>query len=159
MTKYSDSEPGFFSGSLVPFQRECDVFARQSLFMAADLVIEALQQTARVLKSAEELGKQVNGLTEKLADQHQDLRHGARLRVQELVQDSVEICAEMIHGLGKVIRTGLDEASEIRQHSEKLQDSLRESWQDLPNPFRTRTVQKSTRSKEPTIIPISIQDN
>ena len=159
MAKYSNSDSRSVSDAVLPFQREYDLWARQSIFMAADLLVEALEQTARVLRRGEELGKQLNVLVGKGVEHRQDLRHNARLHVKDAVQDGVEICTEIIQGVGKVIRTGLDEAIEIRQYSEKLQHSLQDSWQDLPNPFRAKTAQKTSRSKEPTIIPISIQDN
>ena len=159
MAKYSDSDSGFFAHSVLPFQQECEGFARQSLLIVADLLIESLDQTSRVVQRTEELGRQVRGLMNKMTDHHQDFRQHNRLRVQETLQDGVEICTEIIHGLGQVIRTGLDEASEIQQHSEQLRHRFSDSWQELPNPFRSRATQKTSRTKAPTIIPISIQDN
>ncbi|PIQ24737.1 hypothetical protein COW36_23465 [bacterium (Candidatus Blackallbacteria) CG17_big_fil_post_rev_8_21_14_2_50_48_46] len=159
MQKQASSAGSTYSSQLFePFQREIETTIRQSLHQGADLVIDALEQTSRIIKRGEELGQQINLLFHKFEEQHQDFRHTGKLLLKESIQDGVELCAELIQGIGQVARAALDETEEVAKRSEVLGGSVRETFQDLPNPFRSRTMRKP-KGKEPTIIPISIQDN
>jgi hypothetical protein len=143
---------------ITPFLHELETAFEQSMHLGADLMIGALDQTSRVLNRAEDLGRQLKGLLGKLEDAHQDARQTSKMLVKESIQDGVMLCNEFIQGIGQVAHSAMHELEEIGKQSETIGGSVRDSFQDLPNPFRTRAVRKS-KGKEPTIIPISIQDN
>lgn len=151
------ADPGL-SSPFSAWQREVEGVVRQSFHLTADLLIDALDQTARVLRRSEQLGEQVLDLLRKIEVQRQDFRHSTKAVLQETIHDSVEICSEVIQGVVQVMHAALDEAAEIGRRSERLGGHVRDSLQDLPNPFKNRSARKS-QGKEPTIIPISIQDN
>lgn len=130
----------------------------QGMQLTADLLIESLDQTTRVLNRSEDLGRQVGNLLHKLRDAHQDARHTTQMLLKESIQDGVILCNEFIQGMGQVARSAIHEVEEISKQGQTIGGSVRDTFQDLPNPFRTRSARKP-KGKEPTIIPISIQDN
>lgn len=152
------TDPARTGTLLSPLFQGIETAVEQSMQLTADLVIEGLDQTSRVLKRSEELGRQIGQLLQKLGDAHQDTRHTTQMLLKESIQDGVILCNEFIQGMGQVARSAIHEAEEIGRQSQTIGGSVRDSFQDLPNPFRTRSARKP-KGKEPTIIPISIQDN
>lgn len=143
---------------LNPLFQGVETVLEEGMQLTASLLIEGLDQTARVLNRSEELGRQVGLLLQKLGDAHQDTRQTTQMLLKESIQDGVILCNEFIQGVGQVARSAIHEVEEIGKQGQTIGGSMRDSFQDLPNPFRTRSARKP-RGKEPTIIPISIQDN
>jgi hypothetical protein len=143
---------------LNPLFQGVEAVLEQGMQLTADLLIEGLGQTTRVLNRSEELGRQVGNLMQKLGDAHQETRHTTQMLLKESIQDGVTLCNEFIHGMGQVARSAIHEVEEIGKQGQTIGGSVRDTFQDLPNPFRTRSARKP-KGKEPTIIPISIQDN
>lgn len=131
-------------------------FALASVDAASRVAIEALDHTQKVLDHAEVLGKRLVTLKGKLDRFSDESRQVFKQQAFDICRDGSEIGSEVVRQTGLVVRTALDEAREIGQNAESLLKELLEPALELPNPFRQRARKKS---KEPTIIPISIQDN
>lgn len=125
---------------------------------SAQVALETLDQTQKVLDQDDLLARrlvEIKHKSDKFADAS---RQTLKQQALELCRDGGEVGTELVRQVGTVLRSALDEAREIGASCESLLKDLLEPALDLPNPFRQKT-KASARSKEPTIIPISIQDN
>lgn len=121
---------------------------------SANLTIDALDRTQQVLDQVESLARRLNTYKHNLDEFTVSARKHAKIELLSLCHDSVDIGTESVRGLGKVLHAALDEMQDLREQSQSVFKDTFEPH--LVNPFRK--VQKAPQ-KEPTIIPISIQDN
>lgn len=132
-------------------------FALAAVDASSRVVIESLDQTQKVLDHAEVLGKRLVSLKQKVDRFSDESRQIFKQQAFEVCRDGAEIGSELVRQTSQVVRTALDEIRDASQNTEALLKDLIEPALELPNPFRQRVTRK--KSKEPTIIPISIQDN
>lgn len=147
------SDPAFSS-----WQQKIESMVCQVSHLSADLLIDAIEQTSRVLRHTEQLGEQIIELLHKLEKERQAFRHFNKTAFKEIIHDSVEIASDVIQGVVQITHSVLDEAIEIGRRGKQLREHVQDSFQELSHPLKYRSMRKS-QSKEPTIIPISIQDN
>lgn len=119
------------------------------------LAQDGIHQASLLLTELERLGKQSSNMLFRFTQFQTDLRHTAKSLAQEATQDSVEVVTHVIHSLGEIARSAVSEIREVIQAGEGLAKDLPTGVNFKP-PFQQR---QSKRSKEPTIIPITIQDN
>ena len=133
-----------------------EAFALAAVDASSHVAIEALDHTQKVLDHAEVLGKRLVSIKHKLDRFSDESRQVFKQQAFDICRDGAEIGSELVRQTGQVVRTALEEVREVGQNTESLLKELLEPALELPNPFRQRARKKS---KEPTIIPISIQDN
>lgn len=124
---------------------------------SARVAIESLDQTQRVLDQTELLAKRLVGIKQRVDKFSDESRQVFKQQACEIGRDGAEVATELIRQAGLVARAAVDEAREVSQSAESLLKDLLEPALELPNPFRQKAGRK--KGKEPTIIPISIQDN
>lgn len=145
------------SPSQVPLVDTVETVALAIVDGSSRVAIHALDQTQKVLDHAELLSKRLVLLKYKLDRFGDESRQMFKQQAFDSCRDAAEIASEAVKQCGQVLRTVLEEAKELGQHGESLVKDLLEPALELPNPFRQQGQRK--KAKEPTIIPISIQDN
>jgi len=132
-------------------------FALAAVDATSRVAITSLDQSQRVLDQADLLAKRLVSIKHRVDKFSDESRQVFKQQACELSRDGAEIATELIHQAGQVARAAVDEIRDIGQSTESLLKDLLEPALVLPNPFRQKAGRK--KSKEPTIIPISIQDN
>lgn len=133
----------------------------ESLFLAlfnssAHLAIEAMDNTQQVLDQVDLLARRLNEYKQHLDEFGAQSRKHLKLELLSLCHDSTELGIEAVKGGAQVLRAALDELQDLQEQGKLVFKDVLEPNLDFSNPFRK--TQKSSR-KEPTIIPISIQEN
>lgn len=126
---------------------------------SSHVAIEVLDQTQKTLDHAELLARRLVNIKQRVDKFSDESRQIFKQQALEICRDSSEIGSEAVRQAAQVIRTLVDETREIGTSSESLLKDLIEPALELPNPFRKHQANARKKSKEPTIIPISIQDN
>ena len=133
-------------------------FALAVVDASSNVAIDTLDQAQKVLDHADLLAKRlvtIKHRSDRFADES---RQVFKQQALEVSRDVAELSIEAVRQAGSVVRAALEEVREIGQSGESLLKELLEPTLELPNPFRQRP-KAGKKSKEPTIIPISIQDN
>lgn len=125
---------------------------------SAQLVIGGLTHTQHVLDHAEMLAKRLVNLERRASRLLDESRHLLKNQALDWSRDLTEVEIEMVRGTGQVLKTVVDELQELKHSGSELFQDILEPALDLPNPFRPKAALRKN-GKEPTIIPISIQDN
>lgn len=132
-------------------------FALAAVDATANVAISSLDQTQRVLDQTELLAKRLVQIKQRVEHFGDSSRQVFKQQALEICRDGAEIASELVHQAGQVARTAVNEFRDVGQNAETLLKDLLEPALELPNPFRQKASRK--KAKEPTIIPISIQDN
>lgn len=135
-----------------------EALALAAIDASSHVAIEALEHTQKVLDHTELLARRLVALKQKSDKFADESRQVLKQQLLEICRDGAEVGGEAVKQAGTVARAALDEMRELGLNSESLLKELLEPALELPNPFRQRS-QAARKSKEPTIIPISIQDN
>lgn len=125
---------------------------------SAQIMIGGLTQTQLVLDHAEILAKRVVNLERRASRLLDESRQRLKNQALDWSRDFTEVEIEMVRGTGQVLKTVVDELQDLKQSGSELFKEMLEPQMDLPNPFRKKSAPRK-HGKEPTIIPISIQDN
>lgn len=144
--------------SHTPVVDQLEAFAIAVVDATSHVAIETLDQTQKALDHAELLARRLVSIKQRVDRFSDDSRQTFKQQALEICRDGSEIGSEAVRAVAQVARTVLEEAREIGSSGEALLKELFEPALDLPNPFRKRPAARK-KSKEPTIIPISIQDN
>lgn len=117
--------------------------------------ISALDHTHEVLDHTEKFARRLAGVKENLDKYTEEQRLVLKQQLMAACRDSVELGTEAIHSVAKLLHLVLEETQELQRNSDEVWKEFKTDL-EIPNPFRTKP---STVAKQPTIIPISIQDN
>lgn len=136
--------------------RQFEVASLNLIDAVANISIEALEQTQKVLDHSESLAR-------RLVEMKSRVDHFAKISRTEFKQQALDSCrdftevgTEVIKSLGKVAQVSLTELKEFGLSGESLLKEVVGPVLDLNLGRRKSAARKS---KEATIIPISIQDN
>ena len=122
------------------------------------LSIEALEHTQQVLDQLEKLGHRLATMKHHVDRFSDESRHTLKQQAMDTCKDVTEIGLECVKGSGQILKAAFDELHELGQSGEGLFKHILEPSLAFANPFRQKQSGRK-KSKEPTIIPISIQDN
>ena len=133
----------------------------ESLFLAVidastHVSIEAIESSHKVIDQAERLSQRFEQLKQQRKNQSSAQRIWRKEKSIEACRDFADIGSEAVKGLAQVFRTAHEELQELGQQSDEIIKGWVEPALSFSNPFRQGRTKKKN---EPTIIPISIQDN
>lgn len=118
--------------------------------------IEALESTHQIIDQVEKLNQRLDQVRQQRKNQAMTRRIWRKEKSLEICRDFSEIGSESVKGLAQIFRTAHEELQDLGQQSDELMKGWVEPALSFSNPFRQAP---RTKKNEPTIIPISIQDN
>lgn len=122
----------------------------------ANISIEVLEQTQKVLDHAEVLARRLVEIKTRMDRFTQESRVVFKQQALDSCRDFAEVGTELAKSCGKVGQASLDELKNFGYNGKSIINDLLGSSIDLGKPFGKQSY--SERNKA-TIIPISIQDN
>lgn len=138
-----------------PLVKGVENFILDIVHATGNVASESIEATQKTIYQMEELGKTIPGFLDNMEHAQHEFRATFKGAAKEATQDVIDVLEGVIHGAGQVVKTALSEVEDIAKAAEELQKDIFGSLTlDLFKKSRA-----SQRSKEPTIIPITIQDN